>query len=166
MRIGVLGLAVAALSSAVVAQEQGDWAYFTGDDGLVQAGVQSADGWQFILKCDKPGKGSVYAVVVTTKPLVVTGSKSYQTRPAIISADGGAPDSQVWRYVDQFAMAVDYQHDRNLTRTLQELDGKSKFDIELQPDLMTHVRSSFNIKGTRDAAARVFQSCKDTNPLG
>jgi hypothetical protein len=153
-------------STAAVAQQQSDWAFFTGDNGLVQAGVQSTDGWQFILKCDKPGKGSVYAVIVTTKPLIVTGSKNYQTRPAIVSADGGAPDSQVWRYVDQFAMAVDYQHDRNLTRTLQELDGKSKFDIELQPDLMTHVKSSFNVKGTREAAAKVFQSCKDTSPLG
>ena len=126
MRYRALGLALAALSAAAMAQPTGDWAFFTGDDGLVQAGVQSADGWQFILKCDKAGKGSVYAVVVTTKPLVVTGSKNYQTRPAIISADGGAPDSQVWRYVDQFAMAVDYQHDRNLSRTLEELNGKSR----------------------------------------
>lgn len=165
MRFKVLGLALAVLSSGAAAQEASDWAYFTGDDGLVQAGVQSSDGWQFLLKCDKPGKGSVYAVVVATKPLVVTGSKNYQTRPAIVSADGGAPDAQVWRYVDQFAIAVDYQHDRNLTRTLQELDGKSTFDIELQPDLMTHVRSSFKIRGTREAAAKVFQSCKDTSPL-
>lgn len=165
MRYWVLGVACATLSVAAVAQES-DWAYFQGDGGLMQAGVQSPDGWQFILKCDKAGKGSVYAVVVTTKPLVVTGSKSYATRPAAISVDGGPPDRQVWRFVDQFAMAVDYEHDRNLTRTLQELDGKSKLEIQLEPDRMTTVRSSFNIRGTREAAAKVFESCKDKSPLG
>ena len=165
MRYWILGVACAGLSAAALAQES-DWQIYDPGNEPAQAAVQSADGWQFIIKCDKPGKGSVYAVVVTTKPLVVTGSKNYQTRPAIISADGGAPDSQVWRYVDQFAMAVDYQHDRNLSRTLEELNGKSRMDIELQPDLMTHVRSSFNIKGTREAAAKVFQSCKDVDPLG
>jgi hypothetical protein len=165
MRYLALGMGLAALSAAAFAQQQSDWAFFTGDGGLMQAGVQSSEGWQFILKCDKAGKGSVYAVVVTTKPLVVTGSKNYATRPAVISVDGGPPDSQVWRFVDQFAMAVDYQHDRNLTRTLQELDGKSKLEIQLQPDRMTTVSSTFNVKGTREAAAKVFQSCKDTDPL-
>jgi len=166
MRYRVLGLALAVASTAAVAQQQSDWAFFTGDNGLVQAGVQSTDGWQFILKCDKPGKGSVYAVVVTTKPLVVTGSKSYATRPAVVSVDNGPPDRQVWRFVDQFAMAVDYQHDRYLTRVLQMLDGKSRLDIQLEPDRMTTVKSTFGVKGTREAAAKVFQSCQDTSPLG
>jgi hypothetical protein len=165
MRYLILGVACAGLSAAALAQES-DWAYADGDGGVMQAGVQSTDGWQFILKCDKPGKGSVYAVVVTTKPLVVTGSKSYTTRPAAISVDGGPVDRQVWRFVDQFAMAVDYQHDRNLSRTLQMLDGKSKFSIQLEPDRMTTVNSSFNVRGTREAAARVFKSCQDTDPLG
>ena len=165
MRYLLLGVACAGLASAAFAQES-DWAFFQGDGGLMQAGVQSADGWQFILKCDKPGKGSVYAVVVTTKPLVVTGSKSYATRPAVVSVDNGPPDRQVWRFVDQFAMAVDYQHDRYLTRVLQMLDGKSRLDIQLEPDRMTTVKSTFGVKGTREAAAKVFQSCQDTSPLG
>jgi hypothetical protein len=165
MRYWILGVACAGLSAGALAQET-DWQIYDPGTEPVQAAVQSADGWQFIIKCDKPGKGSVYAVVVTTRPLVVTGSKHYTTRPAVVSVDNGPPDRQVWRFIDQFAMAVDYQHDRNLTRTLQELDGKSRLDIQLEPDRMTTVRSTFAVRGTREAAAKVFKSCQDADPLG
>ena len=65
----LIGAALAACSASVLAQD-GSWAYFEPEGAPLQAGVVAEDGAQLILKCDKPGKRSVYAVVVTNTSMV------------------------------------------------------------------------------------------------
>ena len=66
-----LTIAVALLAVPVAAQDQASpWQYYEPEGGTMQAGVVNAQGAQLILKCDKPGKGQVYAVVVTPEKLV------------------------------------------------------------------------------------------------
>jgi hypothetical protein len=69
MRYMVIALALAAVPAA--AQNQASpWQYFEPAGGTMQAGVVNAQGAQLIIKCDKPGKGQVFAVVVTPEKLV------------------------------------------------------------------------------------------------
>src|SRR5690554_2044131 len=55
MRYLVMGVAAAALAAGAQAQQPA-WGYFDAD-GSSGAGVQAANGAQFMLKCDKPGRG-------------------------------------------------------------------------------------------------------------
>src|SRR5688572_706200 len=68
----IAGAALAALSAGAVAQAppaDTKWGFYTPEGGTLQAGVVARDGSQLILKCDKPGRRKVYAVVVATRGL-------------------------------------------------------------------------------------------------
>src|SRR6188768_1281897 len=76
-----LMIAVALVAAPAAAQDQASrWQYFEPSGGMLQAGVVNAKGAQLILKCDKAGKGQVYAVVVTPDKLVPPSNQPFVTR--------------------------------------------------------------------------------------
>jgi hypothetical protein len=176
----IAGAALAALSAGAVAQAppatpgavtqappaNTKWGFFTPEGGTLQAGVVAADGSQFILKCDKQGNRSVYAVVVAQTNLArVQSDDRFESFPVSVRMDGNPPYDDNWRFNDRFAMAVNKGNVRSLTRLLEKLHTADKMQIRLQPVLRGEVTINYDVTGARDAIERVFASCHDTLPF-
>lgn len=164
MRYWVLGAVAAVLSAGATAADS-SWGYFE-DGGSFGAGVQSADGAQLILKCDKKGKHQVFAVVVAQQNLAppLPASK-YQSQPVEVRMDAGSPYKDDWRANANFAMAVDQGNARSLTRLLEKLDSAGKMELVLRPLKATPTTINFPVGGAHDAIAKVYETCQDDNPI-
>ena len=167
MRIWLYGIVLAAVSASAGAQDSA-WGYFDAGAGPASgAGVQASDGAQLLIKCDKPGKHNVFAVVVS--PLNIAAplpANKFESGPVTLRMDAAAPWEDNWRFNDKFAMAVDQGNTRSLTRLLEKLQAAKTFDVVLKPVGKGEVRTSFNVAGAHDAIARVYEACKDDNPAG
>ena len=164
MRYLTIAVALAAVPAA--AQNQASaWQYYQPDGGTTQAGVVNAQGAQLILKCDKPGKGQVYAVVVTPEKLVPPSNQPFITRALELRFDTGAPREDRWRYYEQSVVAIDQKPTIALSRFLNELADAAKFKIRTNPERARYVEAEFDVSGARDAIARVYTSCQDTSPV-
>ncbi|MEO7570767.1 MAG: hypothetical protein ABIT16_13955, partial [Croceibacterium sp.] len=116
-----LGLGLAAIAAAAAAQDAAPvWQYFEPEGAPMQAGTISADGAQLILKCDKPGRRSVYSVVVTKARLVPPSSAPF-TLDTEVRFDSAAPFSDRWRFYDFSAVAINQGRSTALTRFLRGL---------------------------------------------
>jgi hypothetical protein len=164
MRYIIIAAAVAATPAA--AQEQPSaWQYFEPDGGTVQAGVVNAQGAQLILKCDKPGRGQVYAVVVTPEKLVPPSNQPFITRALEMRFDTGATVEDRWRYYEQSVVAIDQKPTIALSRFLNGLANASRFHIRMNPERARYVEAEFDVGGARDAIGRVYASCQDQSPV-
>ena len=158
--------AAAALASTAATAQEPAWAYFEDDSGLVQAGVVSEDGDQLILKCDERGNNTVFAAISTQRRLKPPGSHP-QMRNVRMRFDTGAPRVDSWRYFDQTAMAYNARRDRQLVDFLVPLADADMVTLMFYPVDGTEFEVVFNVTGTREAAARVYESCRDTtSPIG
>lgn len=164
MRYAIIGIALAAVSVAAAGQSE-NWRYFEQEGQPLQAGVVAQDGAQLILKCDKPGKGSVYAVVVTPDRLVPPSRDPY-VLPTEVRFDENAPLEDRWRFYDQSAVAIDMRGQNALTRFMGGLPSASKVRIRMYVERGRTVEVNFDVAGAPDAIARVYESCKDESPLG
>ena len=166
MRYLAIGLVAAVLATAAGAQDSG-WGYFQGEGGAGGAGVQSADGGQLLIKCDKPGKHQVFAVIVAQQnlapPLPPT---KFESQPVRIRFDTNAPAEDNWRANDKFVMAVDQGNTRTLTRLLQKMAVAKTMQFEVRPLRLSPYSTSFNVSGAKAAIDKVYADCKDDNPLG
>lgn len=159
-----IAIALAACPAGALAQE-GSWAYFEPENAPIQAGVVAADGSQLILKCDKPGKRSVYAVVATNVSLVPPMSDDkFESHPVTLRMDENAPWEDNWRFNDRFAMAVDKGNTRALTRLLEKLHAAGKVEMRFKPNNGKLTIVSFDTAGAKGAIERVYASCKDEIP--
>ncbi len=158
----VLGL----LAMAGGVQAQGSqWAYFQGENGLLQAGVQAAGGEQLILKCDERGDGEVFAVIFSPTRLKPPSSRP-QPRPVRMRFDGGRVIEDSWRHYEQTAMALNTRRDRTLPPFLNNLVDANDLQVFLDPVDGTRIEVNFHVSGAREAIARVYASCEDgDNPV-
>ena len=165
MRYWVLGLAFAALSGTATAQDSA-WGFFGSAGSAAGAGVQAADGSQLLIKCDKPGKRSVFAVVVaTTNQAAPLPANKFESQPVTVRMDDGAPWDENWRFNDRFAMAVNQGNTRSLTHLLEKLADANTMTIQLKPLQHGVYNTSFKVNGARAAIDKVYSDCGDTNPL-
>ncbi len=166
MRYWALGVALAALSVGAAAQNSA-WGFFGGPGMASGAGVQAADGSQLLIKCDKPGKRSVFAVVVATTNLAAPlPATKYESQPVTVRMDTGSPWDENWRFNDKFAMAVDQGNVRSLTHLLVKLADAKTMNIQLKPLNHSIYTTSFNVTGAKASIDKVYSDCADTNPLG
>ena len=165
MRYLMLGAALAAVSAGAYAQAQSPWQYYEPAGGTMQAGVVSADGAQLILKCDKPGKEEVYAVVVTPDKLVPPQNADFTTRPINLRFDEEGEIEDRWRFYDNSAVAIDKKPAKSLSRLLGELVDAKKVRFRLNPERARWVEANFEVTGAKEAIDRVYASCKDTIPV-
>ncbi len=163
MRYWMIGMALAAGAMAAQAQDSA-WGYFEAPDGANGAGVQAANGAQLILKCDKPGKRAVYAVVVTPEPLVPLTNNGFQMRPIELRFDTEAPVEERWRFYERSAVAVDQTQTKSLTRFLNDLVDAKSVRLRLNPERARYVEATFEVAGAREAVAKVYELCKDDSP--
>lgn len=165
MRYWMFGFALTALSAAATAQSSA-WGYFDAGAGPASgAGIQASDGSQLLLKCDKAGRHSVYAVIAATSNIAAPLPENrYESRQVTLRMDTSAPWDDNWRFNDKFAMAVDKGNDRSLTRLLAKLDKASALQVQLRPFKAAPVLIDFNVAGAHDAIAKVYETCQDDNP--
>jgi len=164
MRNFLVGIGLAAIAAGAGAQDTGsNWAYFEPEGAPIQAGVVNAQGEQLILKCDKPGKGSVYAVVVTPDRLVPPSRDPY-VLPTEVRFDENAPMEDRWRFYDQSAVAIDMRGQHALTRFMGGLPTASKLRVRMYVERGRTVEVNFDVAGAQDAINRVYESCKDQVP--
>jgi len=165
MRYLIIGAGVVALAAGVSAQENGsNWMYFEPEDGPMQAGVVNAKGEQLILKCDKPGKKSVYAVVVTPDRLVPPSRDPF-VLPTEVRFDENPPMDDRWRYYDQSAVAIDMRGQQALTRFMGGLPNASKLRVRMSVERGRTVEVNFDVGGAGEAIKRVYESCQDDAPI-
>lgn len=168
MRYWVIGAATALSAISVTAAGQDTaWGFFGGAGSASGAGVQASDGAQLLIKCDKPGKHNVFAVVVS--PLNIAAplpANKFESGPVTLRMDQGSPWDDNWRFNDKFAMAVDQGNTRSLTRLLQKLQDAKTFEVHLKPVGKGEVLTSFNVAGAKAAIDKVYKDCGDESPLG
>lgn len=174
MRYWILASALLA-GSAYAAQATPGWQFYQdakATNGLVQAFVQSADGTQLIMKCDKPGKNSVYAIFVAQQRLA-NPAATFTMRSVSLRYDGGETTEERWRYLDNTATAVDKGGERALAHFIEKAANAKQLDVRFDPEgrsntgstISSTPPSSFDIHGASDAVDKVFASCKDTRPV-
>lgn len=156
---------VALLAAApAAAQQGGNWGYFEANGGF-GVGVQSPDGNQLMLKCDKPGKGEVYAAVAT-KISMVAPARSFVIRPVKFRFDDRPPFEDRWRFYTNTAAAVDKGTERSLTHFMLDLPKSRTVDLMLYWDSRNPIplELKFNVDGAKAAIDQVFAKCQDTVP--
>jgi hypothetical protein len=162
-----LGMALAAVSTAAIAQDS-NWGVFDGeakgDFKPVQAVVEGSDGMQLILKCDRGGNATTYAVVVASDVLTPASTARYENRPVRMRFDDGLTINDNWRFFDKFASAVDDPSQKVMTRFIKRLSTASKLEIAFERFRQSPVTGTFNVTGARTAIEQVYASCKDKAP--
>lgn len=165
MRYAIAIAALTAISATAFAQ-QSAWGTFDGAEGTIGAGVQAANGAQLLFKCDKPGKGQVYATVATTEPLVPPSGTRFMMRPAELRFDANPPIEDRWRFYERSATAVNQRTENQVIRLVSGIADASSFRIRLNPERSRWVEVTFEVTGAREAIGQVYESCRDDNPLG
>jgi len=164
MRYLTIAVALAAVPAA--AQNQASpWQYYEPAGGTLQAGVVNAQGAQLIIKCDKPGKGQVFAVVVTPEQQIPPTNQPFVTRALELRFDANAPIEDRWRYYENSVVAIDQKPTIALSRFLNELADSAKVLVRTNPERARYVEAEFNVTGAREAIGRVFTSCQDQSPV-
>ena len=160
----VIAVALAACAGMAQAQNTSTWAYFEPDDAPLQAGVVSPEGAQLILKCDEPGRRSVYAVIVSPTPL-----RGSTTRPEVrsiwLTFDAGNRREFRWNYYESSVVAMNSRRDRNLAPFLHNLVEAEALEVRFDPEDAQPFNVDFAVTGARDAIDRVFESCEDESVL-
>lgn len=164
MRNLAIGLCLAVIAGAAAAQSPAtSWGAFEQGD-IHGVGVQG-NGSQLLLKCDKPGRNSVYALVLTDETLLPPGP-GFQMRSAELRFDDQPPIEDRWRFYEKYVVAINKDGERSLTRLLGGLSGAQALELRLYPERgkSKTVTLKFDVAGAKDAITQVYESCKDTNP--
>ena len=160
----IIGIGIAAVAAGASAQSAGSkWAYFEPEGQPIQAGVVNAQGAQLILKCDKPGKKSVYVVMVNPEPLVPPARDPF-ILPTEVRFDELAPQEDRWRFIGNSAMAMNARGQLALERFMDGLPSASKLRLRMYVERGRTVEVSFDVAGAQEAIGRVYESCKDDLP--
>ena len=164
MRKWIIGIGAAAIAAGASAQDAASkWAYFEPEGQPMQAGVVNAEGAQLILKCDKPGKKSVYVVMVNPEPLV-PASRDPFILPTEVRFDDNAPNEDRWRFIGNSAMAMNARGQLALDRLMDGLPTASSLRLRMYLERGRTIEVSFDVAGAQDAINRVYESCKDDVP--
>lgn len=164
MRYWIIATGIAAMAVAASAQDAAtNWRYFEPEDGPMQAGVVNAEGAQLILKCDKPGKKSVYAVMVSPDRLVPPQRDPY-VLPTEVRFDENPPLEDRWRFYDNSAVAIDMRGQTALTRFMAGLPNAGKLRLRMYVERGRTLEQNFDVAGAQEAITRVYESCEDEVP--
>ena len=155
MRKWIIGIGAAAIAAGASAQDAASkWAYFEPEGQPMQAGVVNAQGAQLILKCDKPGKKSVYVVMVNPEPLV-PASRDPFILPTEVRFDDNAPNEDRWRFIGNSAMAMNARGQLALDRLMDGLPTASRLRLRMYLERGRTIEVSFDVAAAQDSINRV-----------
>ena len=164
MRNLFFGIGLAAVAAAAGAQAPASqWRYFEPAGQPVQAGVVNAQGAQLIIKCDRPGKKSVYVAMANPERLVPPARDPFLL-PTEMRFDDGAPIDSRWRFVDNTAMAMNARGVLTLDRLMDGLPTASKLRLRMYVERGREIEVNFDVAGSQEAIDRVYASCGDDKP--
>ena len=156
MRNLVLGISMTALAAAASAQAPAPapepaatWEFFEEDGGRNGALVKAADGSQLILKCDKPGRREVHAIVLAPSEKLAVPNDRPISRPIRFQFDGGAPKTESWGFYEHHAIAQGKTSDRALARFIAGLRGTSDVKMRLDTGIGPDVDLEFGVAGSK-----------------
>lgn len=164
MRHLAMGLAVLAALPVAAQAANSAWGTFAAG-GSAGVGVVGSEGAQLMIKCDKAGEKSVYAIV-TTRGTLVPPSERPVLHPVKIRFDGKPPVDDRWRFVGNTAAAVNAGNEASLTRFLGGLNNAESLELEFyaDPARRTPTTVKFGVAGAKDAIAQAFSTCHDHQP--
>jgi hypothetical protein len=164
MRYLLMGIGIAAVAAGASAQAPASqWRYFEPAGQPIQAGVVNAQGAQLIIKCEKPGKKSVYVAMANTEPLVPPARDPFLL-PTEMRFDEDAPIDTRWRFMGNTAMAMNARGFMTLERLMQGLPTASKLRLRMYVERGREIEVSFDVTGAQEAIDRVYTSCQDDKP--
>jgi hypothetical protein len=170
MKYSIVAFALAAASGAAVAQDSvapeqaSPWEFFEEDGGRNGATVKAPDGSQLVLKCDKPGRREVHAIVLTAGDRLVPPNNFPVSRGIAIQFDSDSPKTENWGFFERYAIAQGKTSDRALAHFVTALKDASQVRMRLDAAIGADVEMEFNVTGAGDAIAQVYQRCGDTVP--
>jgi len=172
MRYSIIAFGLAAVSAAALGQDAAApaeapataWQFFTEDGGRNGASARNATGSQIVLKCDKPGRRAVHAIILAPEEKLAAPNSRPISRPIIFQFDSSAPKSENWGFFEHHAIALGNTSDRALARFVVGLRGASKVRIRLDTGISSDVVLDFDITGAQEAITRVYQTCSDAVP--
>lgn len=165
MRILAMSVLAMAVAAPVVAQAQASsWQFFEEAGGRNGASVKAADGTQLVLKCDKPGRREVHAIVLSPNDKLAVPNQRPISRPITFQFDGTAPKTEPWGFYPQYAIAQGKSNDRTLAHFVVALKDASNVKLRLDTGIGPDVDMQFNVAGAHEAITRVYQMCNDTIP--
>lgn len=170
MRHSLAAIIVAALSTTALAQEQSAaetpqsaWQNF--EEGEMKGAVlEASDGSQLVIKCDKPGRREVYALIFSPEKRLAAPSSRPVSRPIRFAFDGKSPSTEDWRFYEQYATALGKTNDRALPRFIVDLRKASALRLILSTGIGPDVEMEFNVTGAREAITSVYEVCRDSAP--
>lgn len=171
MRHSLAAVIVAAISTAAVAQDQpageapaSAWQNFEQDNGTKGAIIQAADGSQLVIKCDKPGRREVHAMILSADKKLAAPSSRPVSRPIRFQFDNKSPSTENWRFYETRAEALGKTGDRALARFITDLRRASRLRMILDTGIGPNVEMNFDVTGAGEAVAHVYEACNDSPP--
>lgn len=171
MRYSLAAALAVAVSAAAVAQNQpageaptSGWQTFEDDSGRSGVLLKADNGSQIVIKCDKPGKREVHAMIMSSNDRLAVPSSRPISRPIRFQFDSKSPSTENWRFYETYAMASGKTGDRALARFVVDLRNASKVRTLLSTGIGPDVDISFDVAGAKDAIAHVYEACRDSAP--
>ena len=157
-----LGLALAVASGAAAATTKiGSWTVEETSDAFTDVGAGiawvDASAGRLAIKCDRPGKNSVYVLVSPDHSLGFFGT-TIEYRTTLLRFDQGTTISQQWNYYQDHGYSDRGAPARAITeraRDAKQLKVRLLDFEEAPTDLI------FDVSGAADAIAMVRQWCGD-----
>jgi hypothetical protein len=168
MRHALAAILVAALSTVAVAQDQpagqaSAWQLFE-DGGRSGALVKADDGAQIVIKCDKPGRREVHAMILSGEDRLAIPNDRPISRPIRFQFDNKSPSTENWRFYEKYAMASGKTGDRALAHFIVDLRNATKLRAILDTGIASPVEKNFDVTGAKEAIAHVYEACRDNAP--
>jgi hypothetical protein len=171
MRYSLVAVLAVAVSAIAVAQDQpagqaaaSGWQTFQEDGGRSGALVKADNGSQIVVKCDKPGRREVHAMILSSNDKLAVPNDRPISRPIRFQFDGKAPSTENWRFYETYAMASGKTGDRALARFIVDLRNASKVRTILSTGIGPDVDLTFDVTGAKEAIAHVYEACRDNAP--
>ncbi|HWK41873.1 MAG TPA: hypothetical protein VNR60_08065 [Croceibacterium sp.] len=168
MRYSLVAALAVAISVTAVAQDQpasaSGWQTFGEEGGRSGALVKADNGSQIVIKCDKPGKREVHAMIMSANDKLAVPNDRPISRPIRFQFDNKSPATENWRFYETYAMASGKTGDRALARFIVGLRNASKVRTILSTGIGSDVDLSFDVAGAQKAIAHVYEACRDSAP--
>lgn len=171
MKHSLVAVLAATVSTVAVAQDQpaaqapaSAWQNFEQESGSSGAIVKAADGSQLVVKCDKPGRREVHAMILSGDKRLAVPNDRPISRPIRFQFDNDSPTTENWRFYEKRAEALGRTGDRALARFIADLRNASTLRLRLDTGIGPEVEMSFDVAGAREAVTRVYEACRDSAP--
>ena len=164
MRFAMVCAAMLAAVPAAAQDQASPWEFFEADGARNGATVKGANGTQLVLKCDKPGRREVHAILLAPESTLAAPSPRPISRPIIFQFDDSGPRTESWGFYEHYAMAQGKTSDRALARFVAGLRRAAHVELRFDTGIGPDVEMDFNVAGAEAAIARVYELCQDTPP--